>query len=227
MPSYVVVGASRGIGLEFVRQLANSTHLSALVTDANCVNVHVVQSDVVDHRAMKAAAEEVAALSGGAVDVLIHNAARMYGPNFYRGLTNYEDDDTLDAEFMQSFQVNVLGIIHSVNAFLPLLRRGAAKKIILVSTGAGDRDVVWRARFDSAAAYGVTKAAANMVAIKYAVQLEPEGFVVVALSPGTVDVSATAAEEPDEFSRVELARIVENVKKVVPGHRSLTPAESV
>lgn len=90
--------------------------------------------------------------------------------------------------------MNVLGVIHSVNAFLPLLRKGTEKKIVVMGSEGGDCDMVWKSRLSNVAAYGVTKAAENMVATKYAAELESEGFIVVSISPGMVDVSGTATE---------------------------------
>ncbi|GBE85213.1 predicted protein [Sparassis crispa] len=186
MPSYAVVGGSRGIGLEFVRQLsanpdntvfvlvrdkARSSHLASVVAAAGN-NIHVFQADV-------AAAAEIAQLTGGGLDVLIHNAARLEGPHLYRNLTNYESEEQLDEDFLQFFKVNVLGVVHTVNAFLPLLRKGTAKKIIIL-------------------AYGTTKAGTHMVVTKYAALLENEGFTVVALSPGLVDTSATAVVDESD-----------------------------
>ncbi|GBE89580.1 hypothetical protein SCP_1602430 [Sparassis crispa] len=59
MLSYAVVGGSRGIGLEFVRQLstvfamlvrdkARSSYLASVVATASN-HIHVLQADVVDH----------------------------------------------------------------------------------------------------------------------------------------------------------------------------------
>ena len=62
------------------------------------------------------------------------------------------------------------------------------------------RLVVWKARTAELAAYGVTKCAENMVMTKYAALLEEEGFTVAAISPGNVDVSATAPA-PREWAR--------------------------
>ena len=53
-------------------------------------------------------------------------------------------------------------------------------------------DVVLKANLTQSAAYSISKAAVNMVVAKYAAQLKPEGFVVLELSPGFVDASATA-----------------------------------
>lgn len=99
--------------------------------------------------------------------------------------------------------MNVLGLVRSVNAFLPLLRKGTQKKIVVIGTEMADTDVVWKARVSGVAAYGVTKAAEHMVATKYAAELEPEGFTVVAVSPGMVDVSATATEPSELQSMVK------------------------
>ncbi|KAL6302030.1 hypothetical protein BKA93DRAFT_737644 [Sparassis latifolia] len=215
MPSYAVVGGSRGIGLEFVRQLsanpdntvfvlvrdkARSSHLAAVVAAAGN-NIHVFQADVVDHYALKesAAAAEIAQLTGGGLDVLIHNAARLEGPHLYRNLTNYESEEQLDEDFLQFFKVNVLGVVHTVNAFLPLLRKGTAKKIIILGSAGADPKWVWKVRLESMAAYGTTKAGTHMVVTKYAALLENEGFTVVALSPGLVDTSATAVVDECEL----------------------------
>ncbi|KAH9837557.1 uncharacterized protein C8Q71DRAFT_753147 [Rhodofomes roseus] len=210
MPTYAVIGATRGVGLEIVRQLAanpdntvfatarnveKSLHLAKVIQEAPAKNVVALQADVVDHRSLKVAAEKIAQATGGALDVLIHNAAKMdyANGNLYRSLTEYESMDALDAEFIEAFKVNTLGAIHSVDAFLPLLRKGSTKKIVIISTDGGERDVVWKTGTTILAAYCVTKSAENMVMTKYAAELVDEGFIVAAISPGVVDVSGTAA----------------------------------
>ena len=45
------------------------------------------------------------------------------------------------------------------------------------------------------AAYGTTKAALEMVMVKYAVLLEKENFTVVSICPGLVDTSATRTQK--------------------------------
>ncbi|KAH9929437.1 uncharacterized protein B0H18DRAFT_873829 [Fomitopsis serialis] len=208
MPLFALIGAARGVGLELVRQLSanadntvivtvrnkeKSVFLNELVRQSQNKNIHILEADVVDAHAMERAAVDAAEITGGALDVLIHNAARMEAENRVKGLFDYESAEKLDAEFLASFQVNVLGVIHAVNAFLPLLRKGTTKKVVIIGSEAGDCGLVWKIRHAHAAAYGTTKAAANMVATKYAAELESEGFTVVSVSPGTVDVSGTSA----------------------------------
>lgn len=237
MPSYAVIGASRGIALELVRQLAaspdnvvfavvrniaTSTHLTAFVTESKRNNVHVLQADVVDHVALKAAATRAAEITGGSLDVLIHSAARMEYTTMFKTLTDYEDDEKLEEDFLEYFKVNTLGVTHSINAFLPLLRQGTTKKIVVISSIAGERNIAWDLRIDVMAAYSASKAATHMVLTKYAVLLESEGFTVVSLFPGMVDVSATAVGPLSADLLTDIGSLLEKFKKADP-NVDLTP----
>ncbi|KAM0520742.1 hypothetical protein ACHAPE_003140 [Trichoderma viride] len=88
MPSYVVTGASRGLGYALVKVLASNplNTVIGLVRDATATrarldadgvhNVHVVVADIRDGTAVRKAAEETKRFLGGAgLDVLINNAA--------------------------------------------------------------------------------------------------------------------------------------------------------
>ncbi|KAI0640955.1 NAD-P-binding protein [Trametes meyenii] len=238
MPSYAVIGASRGIGLEFVRQLAakpdnqvfaiarnvNYALLKALADENG--NVHIIQGDVVDHRSLERAAQEAARMSGGALDVLIHNAARIDVTLMMRGYGDYKDLDELDEDFIDAFKVNTLGTIHGITTFLPLLRKGDAKKIITISTNGAAPSATVRYGFCQGVAYGTTKAATVMVAAKYAAALKGEGFTVISLHPGVVDTAATAPNLPEGFS-YQIAVDMLNTLPGMPKVELLTPAQSV
>jgi NAD(P)-dependent dehydrogenase (short-subunit alcohol dehydrogenase family) len=92
------------------------------------------------------------------------------------------------------FHTNVTGVIHTINIFLPLLRQGAAKKVITLSSGMGDAELVVKAGLPNHAPYAISKAALNMVVAKYAAEYKAEGFVFLAISPGLVDTSTKARE---------------------------------
>lgn len=85
------------------------------------------------------------------------------------------------------FRVNTLGTINTTNAFLPLLRAGTAKKVITLSSGAGDVAFTTASGASGQLGYSISKAALNMAVAKFAVALKAEGFVFLALSPGIVD----------------------------------------
>ncbi|KAI0326871.1 NAD-P-binding protein [Cubamyces sp. BRFM 1775] len=241
MPTfYAVVGASRGIGLEYVRQLAarndtvvfavvrnkqRSTHLLTAVSGLS--NVHVIEGDIVDHKSMERAAREIASISGGKLDFLIHNAAKLDSPQVYRGFYDYSSMDELDADLIDSFKINSLGVIHSISAFVLLLRAGDAKRIVVISTGGADPKAVFHAGIGDMVAYGITKAAAVMIATKWATKLKDDGFVVVSLAPGLVDTTATMGETGDAEAHALLMKATDQLH--ANGHKIplQTPAESV
>lgn len=86
--------------------------------------------------------------------------------------------------------MNVLGVVKTINVFLPLLRKASQTslaKVITISSGAGSTEFTVKAGFDFAVPYGVSKAAVNMVNAKYAAKFKVENFVFLALSPGMVN----------------------------------------
>jgi NAD(P)-dependent dehydrogenase (short-subunit alcohol dehydrogenase family) len=92
------------------------------------------------------------------------------------------------------FQINVIGVVHTINAFLLLLRQGVAKKVVTLSSGMGDTELVLKAGFPNQAPYAISKAALNMVVAKYAAEYNDEGLVFLAISPGLVDTATKARE---------------------------------
>ncbi|KAI0819436.1 NAD-P-binding protein [Trametes gibbosa] len=237
MPSYAIIGASRGIGLEFIHQIAKKSDamVFAVARDVNAPllkrfaaeykNVHIVQGDVVDHRSMARAAEEIAALSGGALDVLVHNAARMNSAQIFRGFDDYKTIDELDEDFRDAFNVNTLGVIHSISAFLPLLRLSTAstRKIVVISSGGALPARIVRTGEGDVVAYSTTKAAAVMVAAKYAARLASERFAVISLAPGIVDTSGTATAT----SQRSFKDVADQLSQAGVSAELLTPAQSV
>ncbi|KAF9810411.1 hypothetical protein IEO21_06948 [Rhodonia placenta] len=164
----------------------------------------------------KAAATRAAEITGGSLDVLIHSAARMEYTTMFKTLTDYEDDEKLEEDFLEYYKVNTLGVTHSINAFLPLLRQGTTKKIVVISSIAGERNIAWDLRIDVMAAYSASKAATHMVLTKYAVLLESEGFTVVSLFPGMVDVSATAVGPPLTSMVTDIGPLLAKFRQVNP-----------
>ena len=94
-----------------------------------------------------------------------------------------------------------MGVIHSTNSFLPLLRKGTTKKVATISSAGGNRDSVMKLDFPQMPGYGMSKAAVNMVIAKYATKLHSEGIVLVALSPGLVDTTLTFSSTWSRFFR--------------------------
>ncbi|CAF9936945.1 MAG: hypothetical protein HETSPECPRED_010508 [Heterodermia speciosa] len=200
MPTYVIAGASRGIGLEFVRQLSQDAHntvvgLARSPKEATSrygenlpANVTFIEADIVDHQSLKSAATKVESIVGGKLDYLINNGAFISQLSAFKSLADFPDDpDILAEDLTKSFRTNVIGVIQTVNAFVPLLRKGTAKKVLTLSTGLGSPDFINETEVDVAAPYAISKAAVNMAVAHYNALYKKEGILFMAISPGYVD----------------------------------------
>jgi NAD(P)-dependent dehydrogenase (short-subunit alcohol dehydrogenase family) len=151
-------------------------------------NVTVVQGDMADAVSLRAAAASVHQVTGGKVDYLIVNgtfqmadSGPLTAPDFIG------KEDLIRADVLQSAEVNVLGTIYSINAFLSLVKNGTAKKIVAISSGLADREVTLKSGTSSEVVYSAMKAAVNVVVAKFAVALKSDGITLLALSPGVVN----------------------------------------
>jgi NAD(P)-dependent dehydrogenase (short-subunit alcohol dehydrogenase family) len=164
----------------------------------NITNVTILQGDMADHRQLTRAAQETEKITqGSGVDYFIVNG--VYANTETQGLTPtgyIGHEDLLQKDFTNSVNVNVIGVMFSINAFLPLIRMGRVKKIVVLSTGLADLDNALKSNNPVFVPYSVSKAAVNMVTVKYANDLKREGIIVVALSPGLVNTRET----PRKFS---------------------------
>lgn len=231
MPSYVVTGASRGIGLEFVRQLsskADNVVFGLVRSKARCSellqlagthkNVHILEADLTDYKSLQTAAAEVAKVTSGTLDNLINNAAYVPTERMFHTLDAYAggQEELLEKDFSANMNVNVLGTIHTINAFLPLLKASSATRtvrVVALTSALADLDSTLVTGFAGQPVYSISKAAVNMVIAKYAVRLREEDFVFLAISPGLVN---TMVSPPDEEFLREAPKMIARLKKAAP-----------
>jgi NAD(P)-dependent dehydrogenase (short-subunit alcohol dehydrogenase family) len=199
----VVTGASRGIGLELVRQLlARGDTVDACVREparmelgSPALRVHRV--DVTDQASVDALVRAIDA----PIDVVINNA----GINLPRQKLGDLDLDATRA----LYETNALGPLRVTAALLPLVRRGTAKKLVHITSGMGS--IADNQRGESYG-YRMSKAALNMMSKSMAVDLRAEGIVSIVINPGWVqtDLGGTSAPTPvADSARGILARIDE------------------
>jgi short-subunit dehydrogenase len=147
----VVVGASRGIGFEMVKQFAVAGHsVFALSRDLSKMNdafkeyetVHPIAFDL-SHEV----SEQVKVLSEkiGAIDILINNAGYLVNKPFET--ISHED-------FQLSYQINVIGVMETVQGFLPSFHPDA--HILNISSMGGFQGSV---KFAGLSTYSTSKAA--------------------------------------------------------------------
>ncbi|KZO94870.1 NAD-P-binding protein [Calocera viscosa TUFC12733] len=238
MATYVITGANRGLGLALAQHLAaegnqvigTARDPSTATTLSAIPGVHVVALELTDPESSKTAAAEVTKLTGGAVDVLIANAG-YYSETLPLDFETYPSDDALIEDMKTSFDINAIGAVLTIKAFLPLLKAGKQKKVVYISTPAGNPQFSRVAKNYMSVSYGVSKAAADYAVLKFAIKYADEGFIFMSLSPGGVDTSATAkvsAIPTTPEGQARFMRMVESFLRASPkwDRRVQTPEEA-
>jgi len=183
----LVSGTSRGIGAEIVRQLAadHGFIVFAGARDPDDVEeadgVVPIELDVADQGRIDAAQERIGS-EVGHLDALVNNAG-VYGDPI--GAADYDLDRAHEV-----LEVNTFGPWRLIEAFLPLLRRSDAPRIVNVSSGAGQLSDMNGGR----AAYRVSKAALN--ALTRTLGSDERWLKVNTMCPGWVRTDMGGAGAP-------------------------------
>ena len=203
----LITGANTGIGLETARQLGkqgvtvlvgarDSGKGKAAVEELrqDGVDAHAVEIDVSDSASIKAAAEKVAR-DFGRLDILINNAGVMTDDK-----KKQVSEQALET-WRETFDTNLFGVIETTQAFLPLLRKSEAGRIVNLSSILGSTEYhatpgspVYDAK--NTPAYNVSKAALNAYTVQLAHELKGTKVKVNAAHPGWVKTDMGGEEAP-------------------------------
>ncbi|KIP87504.1 short-chain dehydrogenase [Stenotrophomonas maltophilia] len=206
----LVTGATRGIGTETVRQLAQAgvhTLLAgrkrdiavevALKLQAEGLPVEAIELDVTDEASIAAAVEQVRARHGH-LDILVNNAGILLDD-----ISKAPSQQSLDA-WRRTFDTNVFALVAVTQAFLPLLRESAAARIVNVSSLLGS--VTLHSQPGSpiydfkVPAYNVSKSAVNAWTAQLAYELRDTAHKVNTVHPGYVKTDMNGGEGEVEVS---------------------------
>jgi NAD(P)-dependent dehydrogenase (short-subunit alcohol dehydrogenase family) len=198
----LVTGANQGIGFQIAKDLVGhgftvlvgSRNLERGETAAREIGAGAVavQLDVTDRISVDAAAARIQA-EFGRLDLLIQNAAiSNTGLRAGMSIEDYSKSTRPSvvsiAEMRAVWDTNVFGVLAVYQAMLPLLRASPVSRIVNVSSGVGsltinsDKAFHYRAIFGPV--YPASKTAMNALIVAMAIELEPEGIKVSAVSPG-------------------------------------------
>ena len=186
-PIALVTGADRGLGLALTARLLEKgwrvlagqympdwPELDAL-TAKYPDHLTPVPLDVASDDSVRAAAHLVEA-NVDRVDLLINNAG-VVSPTRLRTIREPQDY----AEMQREHNVNALGPLRVVGAFLPLTDTSSLKRLCFVSSEAGSIDRCQRTAWHG---YCMSKAALNMGIRILFNRLRPEGYTFRVYHPG-------------------------------------------
>jgi NAD(P)-dependent dehydrogenase (short-subunit alcohol dehydrogenase family) len=203
----LVTGADRGLGFAlctglleqgwhvFAGQYMPEWYELAALKNEYPDMLRLVPLDVSSMESVKIAAEIVQEYTDH-LDVLINNA----GVNSETVYATIREPQAYD-EMHRIYDVNALGALRAVEAFLPLLEQGQAKRLCFVSSEAGS---IGRAERTSWFGYCMSKAALNMGVKILFNDLYPAGYTFRVYHPGWVrsymhgEKNMEATLEPEE-----------------------------
>ena len=213
MPSVLITGANRGIGLEFARQyLADGWQVYAAcrnpdsaselrrLADGGGHKLKVMALDVTNPSSTKAAAAE---LDDQAIDLLINNAGVMGARGQSIGNIDYD-------AWAKVLDANTMGPMRVAEVFVDNVARSERKLIVTITSGMGS---IGDNTSGGAFAYRSSKAAVNMVMRSLAIDLAPRGITCVVVNPGWVqtDMGGPQATLTTTDSVKRLRRLIETL----------------
>jgi NAD(P)-dependent dehydrogenase (short-subunit alcohol dehydrogenase family) len=139
--------------------------------------LHLLPLDVASTESAHSAAQTAAQCTDH-LDLLINNAG-VTSPSTRRPISEPQDY----AEMQRLYDVNTLGPLRVVEAFLPLVQKSALKWLCFVSSEAGS---IGRAERTSWFGYCMSKAALNMAVKILFNDLHPQGYTFRVYHPGWV-----------------------------------------
>jgi NAD(P)-dependent dehydrogenase (short-subunit alcohol dehydrogenase family) len=197
----LITGANRSIGLQVAKELSKEGFIVLVgsrklenakeaVTEIG-QNAYPVALDVTDSLSISQAADYVTA-TFGRLDLLINNAALGHAGAPGKSLEEiFEAGKAVSAsleEVRTVWETNVFGVLAVTQAFLPLLRKASAARIVNVSSGMGsltlNSDPGFPFRSGFGAVYAASKTALNAITLALSIDLESTNIKLEAASPG-------------------------------------------
>lgn len=217
MPTALITGASRGLGLEFVKQYSqqgwrvlatcrepDSAGALRALAEGSEGKVSLHRLDVADSAQIDALAAE---LKGTPIDLLLNNAG-TFGDRGGFGNSDYET-------WARTFAINTLGPMRMAEAFIDAVAASERKQIANITSKMGS---IADNTSGSMYIYRSTKAALNMVTKCLALDLGSRGVTCVVLHPGWVKTDMGGASAP-----LDTSESIAGMRRVLD---SLNPADT-
>lgn len=195
--TWLITGASRGIGLEMARQLlaagenvvatcrnpetANELQALARGTGTSGGQIKILALDVGDPASITAAA---AALKGTRIDVLVNNAGVLADKHLDFAETDFSN-------VIRSFEINAIGPMRVTRALIPMLEASPRPVVISITSKMGSIDDNQSGGYY---AYRMSKTALNMFNMSLARDFK--SMICVVMHPGWVKTEMGGKNAP-------------------------------
>jgi NAD(P)-dependent dehydrogenase (short-subunit alcohol dehydrogenase family) len=192
----VVPGSNRGIGFATVKELLNKGYqviltarkeqdgMAALNQLGRPAHLDFHTLDVSDMNSINTIKEYVIE-KYGQLDILINNAGINYDTWQSASNANLE-------EVQQTLETNVFGAWNMIKAFYPLMEKNKYGRIVNVSSGAGSLNEMG----SGTPGYSISKAALNVLTIKFAQELSNKNILINSVCPGWVRTDMGGSSAP-------------------------------
>jgi len=214
MPTVLITGANRGIGLALAKQYAadgwaviatardpkKADGLNALKGD-----IRIEALEVTDEKQIQALAKT---LKGTSIDVLLNNAGML------TGYESFGDTDT--KSWLQTLHVNSIAPLKLTEALVEHVAASPQKKVAAITSGMGS---MGSHASTGAYAYRSSKAALNMVMVTAANELRSRGISVAVISPGWVrtDMGGSGAPLDVKQSAAGIRKVIDKLNVGISG----------
>lgn len=207
--TFVVTGASRGIGYALVQHVANQGHTvyalsRSIKTIKKTPKLFPIVIDIADEKALEEFANQ---LKGKrvVVDALVNNAGALLNQPF---------SETTKEDFEAVYRVNVFGLASLIRLLLPLI--DPKGHVVNISSMGG---IGGSSKFPGLAAYSSSKGAVNILTELLAEEYKESGPSFNSLALGAVQTEMLAQAFPGfqaPLSAKEMAQYI--FKFAVEGH---------
>ena len=207
MKNILIIGANRGLGLEFAKQYSNKNHNIFATTRNKSVseelneikNSNIFELDLNSDESLNKFVDEIAPQK---IDILIHNA----------GIFRDEQlDEDLDINaWMNEMRINAVIPIVLAKKLKANIQMAKDKKIVFISSQMGSIDDNYSGRFYF---YRSSKSALNSAAKSLSIDWKKDGISIFILHPGWVktDMGGSNAKLEISDSISQMIKVIDNM----------------
>jgi len=221
MPTLLITGANRGIGLALTRAYLDDGWDVITLSRSRSAELDALAGPRLDCRTLNllddaALARTANELSGQTIDLLINNAGRMAHRHSRRDEHSNQGFGGFDrALWHEVFDINLFTPMSMAERFVENLARSERGCIVSMTSMLGSMSTN---TFGGLYAYRASKAGVNAITRSLAIDLAERGIIAIAMHPGWVRTDMGGPKAP-----VEIAASVAGIRRVIQG---LKPEDS-